>query len=97
MSQEFFIKQGYDQEAAAGLVKAEEASRESGFSYTWETDKHQDVWKKVYGTDEEIFSCTLRNSDGEVLGTATAIVEPNDEMKRLVQAELAEEALRKES
>ena len=86
---------------ARQLAKAERDAAALGFTFEWDYDQEGCIGcscdspdcKCSTGEDHECLSCLCRNADGEVVASLSSICEPSREYRRVVEAELAEEAL----
>lgn len=91
---------------ALGLARAEARAESAGFTFEWEWDDDADLsWmddRDLYYRDDEgkrhpreheILGCIARGPDGEVLASLWGIVDADTGYRRVVEAELASEAL----
>lgn len=86
---------------ARKLAKAERDARALGYTFEWDFDldgcqgcdcTSQECVCST-GADHETLSCICRDSCGTVVQSLSSICEPSREYRRIVEAELAEEAL----
>lgn len=83
------------------LAQAEKDARRLGIYFDWEVDMDGCIGCTCGGADcscctgvpHETLGCVARASDGEALASLWGICEPTREYKRVVEAELALEAL----
>lgn len=86
---------------AIELAKAEEQARGLGWGFEWSEDWDIGSHKEYYGAgscyeDSEpttCESCVCKDEDGEVLASLGCIDDATREYRRVVEAELADEAL----
>lgn len=85
---------------ARALARAEQAARERGWSVTWEDDADADPCWNEDACDKghmphshECLQATLYDADGDMLASLGGIYEPSRDYTRVVEAELASEAL----
>ena len=87
---------------AQELAKAEAAASEQGISFVWEADVDGCIGCDCgsrdcgcsTGTPHEVLGCIAYALDGTQLGSLWGICEPSREYKRVIEAELALEAIR---
>ena len=95
---DFFRKQGMGAQTAWDLAAAEEEAEERGWEVTWEDDP--EGWDSLGDIDpktvREVLIAILRDEDYVVLAALGAIVDPDRDYARVVEAELAFEALDRE-
>ena len=81
---------------AKSLADAEQVAIEEEWTYGWDYDQYPDL---SWMTDEErrghheVLVCVLRDSGGDVLASLGGIVDPDTNYMRVIQAELAAEAI----
>ena len=88
---------------AKSLADGEEAAESAGAVYTWEYDddadasfvetwpeKDQREWREK---EHECLWVALRGPDGELLSSLSGIFDPDNDYRRVVEAELASEAI----
>lgn len=101
---EFFRKQaggrvGYSAETAHALAKAEQEAGSRGWRVQWEDDP--EGWDSLGDIDpktvNEVLAAVLYDEQGNVLGSLGSIVDPDRNYARVVEAELALEALPRET
>ncbi len=98
---EFFLKhsgyvKGRRKEGALDLARSEAIAEALGWECEWEAD--EEPWDPG-DTDyepKEVLGCVLKDADGEVLDSLWGIADPDKNYVRVVEAELASEALYKE-
>lgn len=83
-------------ESAKVLARAEAWARDNDCWYQWENDPNG--WDSIGDIDpdtvSQIESCTLRQGpNGVVLGSLSGIIDANRDYRRVVEAELAAEAM----
>jgi hypothetical protein len=86
---------------AIKLAKAEKEAAARGWTVEWEHDPHADLsWADEQAREDidEVLSAVLRSDDNEVLASLSGITFGRDNManrnyRRVVEAELADEAL----
>lgn len=86
---------------ARELAVAETRAQDAGFEYEWSDDwmvgSHKEYFGKgsAYedGEPNTCESCVLRDADGEILASLGCIDDADANYRRVVEAELAEEAL----
>lgn len=97
---EFFRKHaagavGREEETARGLAHAEQESTARGWRVQWEEDP--EGWDSLGDIDptgvRELLVAILYDENGEVLGSLGSIVNPDRSYARVIEAELASEAL----
>lgn len=94
---EFFKKhaggrQGHNAADCLALARAEAAAEALGWDSEWENDDLP--WESDDDYEpSEVLGCVLKDADGEVLESLWAIADPTREYARVVEAELALEAL----
>lgn len=100
---DFFRKQaggavGYSAETAWRLAAAEQEATARGWTVEWDHDP--EGWDSLGDIDpdtvNEVLYAVLRDEDGNVLGSLGSIVDPDRNYSRVVEAELALEALNEE-
>lgn len=85
---------------ARELAVAETRAKDAGFEYEWSDDwavgSHKEYFGKgsAYedGEPSTCESCVLRNEDGDVLASLGCIDDADADYRRVVEAELADEA-----
>lgn len=93
---EFFRSQGYGSQTAISLARAEKAAEERGWECEWEHDEDPDLsWADEQQLAEirEVLTCVLKDEDGQVLDALGGISDPSREYSRVVEAEMALNAL----
>ena len=75
---------------ARALAEAEEHARRMGWVAEWVRD--EEPWEGDGEAPSEVLGCILKNQRGEVLDALWSIGDPTREYRRVVEAELAEEA-----
>lgn len=88
---------------AREMARAEQYGREHGWVFEWRDDQDADhsfvegwtpeeqaEWREV---EHEALFCVLKDTDGKVLESLGGIFDPTTEYGRVVEAELASEAL----
>ena len=88
-------------EGARMLAKAERDAAALGFTFDWDYDQEGCIGcacgspdcKCSTGEDHECLSCICRNADGEAVASLGSICEPSREYRRVIEAELALEAM----
>ena len=88
-------------EGARKLAKAERDAAALGFTFDWEYDLDgcigcdcgSDDCKCSTGEDHEVLVCLCRDAEGVVKASLGSICEPSREYRRVIEAELALEAL----
>lgn len=78
-------------EGALELARAERWAADNGLGFSWEPD--YDDCGDGGTTPNERFGCILRDVDGNVLTSLWSIGDPSPEYCRVVEAELALEAM----
>jgi hypothetical protein len=84
---------------ARDLAKAEAEAEDRDWTIDWQNDPEGLSWVSKEDEQEriekgvEVLMCTLRDRDGNVLASLGGIDGPSREYKRVVEAELAQEAL----
>jgi len=80
---------------ARRLATAEEFAKKHGWTAEWVADTEADPtdWDGEGPMGEEAFVCMLRNENGQVLATLGGTWDPTAEYQRVVEAELALEAM----
>jgi hypothetical protein len=91
---------------ALGLSRAEERAKAVGITFEWEWDEDADLsWMddrdryyhhdggKRHPREHEVLGCIARGPDGEHLASLWGIVDADASYRRVVEAELAAEAL----
>lgn len=78
---------------ALRLARAEQRAADLGWAFEWLYD--DEPWDgDVPGyTPREVLGCVVRGPDGEVLASLWGIADPSPAYSRVVEAELASEAL----
>jgi hypothetical protein len=83
-----------DADAGKKLATAEHFAEENGWRVEWVPDSEPyEMGDAETEAPSEVFVAVLRNADNAVLASLGGIVDPNDKYVRLVNAELAQEAL----
>ena len=86
---------------AKALARAEQWARDTNCEFTWEQDNEPCIGCDCgsadcacsSGADHETLGCVLRDSDGKILASLWSICGATREYKRVVEAELAFEAM----
>lgn len=94
-SLDFFRGQGFNAAQAKELANAEQKSYERGWKVNWEDDPEgmDSIGDIDPHTIKEILFAALVDEDGNVLASLGSIVDPTRKYRRVVEAELALEAL----
>lgn len=99
----FFENAGYvvGQRAvcALSLARAEQHAWDNDWQCSWEWDDCPDLsWmsEEELKQEHEVLCCVLKDGDGNVLGSLCGITDPDNSYRRVVEAELAAEALHNE-
>ena len=89
--------------SASDLARAETYAAGHDWEFTWEPDfdadaSFVDTWDSLAqadwnSTDHECEVCILRDSDGNILSSCGGIFDADSDYRRVIQAELALEAL----
>lgn len=75
------------------LAKAEQTAIEREWSFFWTPDDDAD-WSFINDDEyHEVYGCILRDAEGNTLASLWGILDPDRNYERVVQAELALEAL----
>lgn len=86
---------GENAKTALALAKAEREAEERGWSYGWPDDPEE--WDCDCGSSDckpnEVLCCLLYDAQGEVLESLGSIGDPDRDYSRLIEAELAWQAL----
>lgn len=73
---------------------AEAEAKKRGWRAEWEADEsYYDYPDEDAPTADEMLVCILKDMDGEVLASLAGVADPDRNYRRLVEAELAQEAL----
>jgi hypothetical protein len=81
---------------AASLARAEEQAESAGLRFEWVEDECPDLsWMdaREVARDHEVLGCIARSPEGEHLASLWGIVDADANYRRVVEAELAAEAL----
>jgi hypothetical protein len=86
---------------ARALALAEETAAERNWEFLWDADQDGCIGcdcgaedcKCCTGEPHEILCCALKDADGKILASMGGICEPTRDYGRIVEAELASEAL----
>ena len=80
---------------AISLARAEEHASAHGWYSEWKYDEygHQEYWEESGYIPEEVLACILYDEAGNVLDSLWGIGDPDRSYRRVVEAELASEAL----
>ena len=82
------------QNSAERLARAEQYGTDMGWTVTWDYDQEEYQLGDAEETPpSEVLVAVLRDSDGNVIGSLGGIGDPDDNYKRVVEAELALEAM----
>lgn len=99
----FFREAGYvvgeRAKGAIALARAESYAAERGWSFDWPEDNDADwSWmdKREKERPHEVYACVLRDADGRAIESLWSIFDPDDAYIRVIQAELALEAMCRE-
>lgn len=96
----YVVGRRYD--GALRMAKAEAEAKERGITFVWEWDDDGDLgdhecWctdaENGIEHDHETLWCAAQDADGNVIGSLGSIIDPTPEYRRVIQAELALEAL----
>lgn len=83
--------------SAYRLTRAERDARSAGITFGWEDDWGVDHQKEFDGYDdgepETCEVCTAYDEDGEIVGSLACVDDASSEYRRVVEAEIALEAL----
>ena len=77
---------------ALDLARAERVAKDEGCTWEWVPDDQPWDSDDDYEPDE-VLGCILRDESGSVLASLWGIGDPSAEYRRVVEAELAQEAL----
>lgn len=88
-------------ETARKLAKAERDARALGYTFEWEYDQDgcigcdcgNESCDCFTGTEHECLCCVARDANGNVVASLGSVCNPSREYRRVVEAELASEAL----
>ena len=84
---------GHNAEDAASLARAESDAQRRGWHYDWQWDAEEwDPGDTDY-TPTEVLGAVLTDANGAELASLWGIADPTPEYRRVVEAELAAEAL----
>jgi|HubBroStandDraft_4_1064222.scaffolds.fasta_scaffold00070_69 hypothetical protein len=80
---------------AMALARAEQWAQDEGYTATWEYDDEgaRDWYCECGCKPDEVLGCTLLDSDGEHAASLWSIGDPSRGYRRVVEAELASEAM----
>ncbi len=81
---------------ALDLARAEQDAELMGFSFEWVSDDDPDLsWMtpEELAQDHESLGCIVRNASGTSVGSLWGIIDPDADYRRVIEAELASEAL----
>jgi hypothetical protein len=87
---------GHHAECALSLARAEQHASENDWAAEWVADDCPDL---SWMSDEErhrehhVLGCVLKDTDGNVLASLWGITDPDNNYQRVVEAELAAEAI----
>jgi hypothetical protein len=87
---------GHRAECALALARAERRARDNNWAAEWVADDDADLsWMTEDERQQphEVLGCVLRDADGNVLASLWGITDPDSSYQRVVEAELAAEAL----
>ena len=95
---------GHRAECALNLARAEQCARDNDWNAEWERDADGCIGcdcgnancKCNSGEPHEVLGCVLKDSDGNHLASLWGICEPDNAYRRVVEAELAAEAMANE-
>jgi hypothetical protein len=101
---QFFFKQagyvvGERAKGALNLARAEQYAEQHGWSFDWTPDDDADwSWMddKERKREHEVFGCVLRDENGNAIESLWGIFDPDENYQRVVQAELASEAMHRD-
>jgi hypothetical protein len=80
---------------ASSLAHAEQLADRLGWTFEWEYDQDPDLsWMtpEELAKDHEVLGCILKDADGQVLESLWGIVDADANYRRVVEAELADQA-----
>lgn len=96
----FFANAGYivgeRARCALTLARAEQYAHHNDWNTEWEWDEFPDLsWmsEREQKEDHEVLVCVLKDADGNVLASLCGIVDADNAYRRVIEAELAAEAL----
>lgn len=79
---------------AKALAEAEAEAKERGWTFEWEHDPEPyEKGDAEIEDPDEVLGCVLKDEDGKVLASLWGIGDPDHNYRRVVEAELAQEAL----
>lgn len=80
---------------AISLARAEQEASSRGWNYEWKPDEigAQEWYCQCGCVPEEVLGCILRDEEGNILASLWGIGDPDRNYRRVVEAELASEAL----
>jgi hypothetical protein len=92
---EFFLRHAYphDLKAATSLARAEKHAENVGWTVRWEPETEAYELGEGEEMPNEVLSASLVDSDGNVLASLGGIADPGRNYSRIVEAELALEAM----
>lgn len=93
---DFFLKNAYpnDLKAARDRARAEKFAQDSGWEVEWEYDQEEyQMGDAETEPPSEVLVAILRDADRNVIGSLGGIGDPSREYRRVVEAELASEAM----
>jgi hypothetical protein len=88
---------GHNAETAMHLARAEQWASDNGLKCTWEPEPEWEAYElgdAETKMPDEVWCAILRDSEGNVLDSLGMIGDPTDTYIRVVNAELASEAMR---
>lgn len=80
---------------AAQLARAEAEAKQAGVTYQWDADVDCDVsWmSEAERKQDHVCEYVIARLNGQVIGSLGGIVDATDEYRRVIEAELAAEAI----
>jgi hypothetical protein len=97
----FFMAQGSGAASALHLARAEARADDAGLIFRWEADDlaydtfvdHDEWCRKDCGKDHEVLWCAVSDGGSETLASLGSIIDASRDYRRVIEAELASEAL----
>lgn len=85
---------GENARGALALARAEAHAQANDWYYEWVYDVDADLsWLEEGQTVDEVLGCILKDSQGNVYGSLWGITDPDRDYRRVIEAELALDAL----